>query len=121
AAGWSPVDELLRQRGGATRYDNALEQFVPDTIPDTVAVAGKANGIYDLPARTRDGEAAAEELLAYLDGTLPVSSRPSRPNVAHSASYPVVHNAKGKAFVDLDEDLQVHDIEQAVHEGFEHA
>ena len=39
---------------------------------------------------------------------------------APGSAWPIIGHAKGKDFVDLDEDLQVHDIENALTEGYQH-
>ena len=118
--GYAPADGLLRQAGGRMRYEAALNQFVPEELPSAVYAAGKVNGLFDLAARMADGAAAGEEAAAAL-GLFPTpqTARPARPAIPHSHPYPIYPHPKGHAFVDLDEDVQVKDIEMAFQEGFD--
>ena len=131
SVGWAPTDGLLRQVRARMAYDSALEQFVPEALPAGVYAAGRINGVYDLESRQQDGRRAAAEAVAHTDvGTAPGEvgrspaatlhpSPPARDSFPRSHPYPVIAHPKGKNFVDLDEDLQVKDFENAVQEGFD--
>src|SRR5690606_24864327 len=41
SAGWAPAAALLYQAGTQMRYDQAVQQFVPNQLPDGVFAAGK--------------------------------------------------------------------------------
>jgi sarcosine oxidase subunit alpha len=119
SAGWAPAAALLYQAGTKMRYDNAVNQFVPEQLPEGVFAAGKVNGVYSLNARIHDGQRAAAEASQFLGcdtKTITVEhselSSPSHP-------YPIVHHPKGKNFVDFDEDIQVKDFINAAKEGFD--
>ncbi len=122
SVGFAPAHSLLYQAGGRTRYEPALEQFVPDALPDGVFVCGKANGHYDLEPRLADGEragAAAAVRLGFGANVPPVV--PIGPVECPTHGYPIFPHPKGKEFVDFDEDLQIRDFENAVQEGFNSA
>jgi sarcosine oxidase subunit alpha len=120
SVGWAPADSLFCQARGRMKYFGDLEQFVPDSAPPGVFVAGRLNGAYDLAARLSDGRRAGLAAAAFLgrySGDLPAT--PSRPANPPSHAYPVVEHPAGKVFVDLDEDVQLKDIKHAVQEGFD--
>ena len=58
SAGFTPTLNLLYQAGMKTRYDQTVEQFVPSQLPPGVFAAGRANGVYFIPGKIRDGERA---------------------------------------------------------------
>lgn len=130
SVGWAPVDGLLRQVRARMTYNGALEQFVPQTLPSGVFAAGRVNGIYPLEDRLQDGRRAAAEACTHIDMEVPrEAGAPPAPHLpstlsgeagpARSHPYPVIAHPKGKNFVDLDEDLQLKDFENAFQEGFD--
>ncbi|MEJ2392543.1 MAG: 2Fe-2S iron-sulfur cluster-binding protein [Gammaproteobacteria bacterium] len=119
SAGWVPAAALLYQAGARMRYAEVPGQFVPDQLPAGVFAAGRVNGVFDLNDRIDDGRAAAAEALAFLDVNRKSALRPGRAGVAHSHAYPIFAHARGKNFIDLDEDLMLKDLERAAAEGFD--
>lgn len=127
SAGWAPNAALLYQAGCKMRYDDALQQFVPQSLPAGVFASGKVCGVYGLQAAWQHARQTASQVLAYLN----VPEKPTQlpafdgdaPEVSGSASpshpYPMVAHPKGKNFVDFDEDLQLHDFFDAAQEGFD--
>jgi sarcosine oxidase, subunit alpha len=125
SAGWAPAAALLYQAGTGMQFDNALQQFVPNRLPDGIFAAGKVNGVFELDQRLRDGERAANEVLHYL-GNVSAKNGVEKhsgnaPSHAYPPShpYPIVPHPKGKNFVDFDEDIQIKDFENAAKEGFD--
>lgn len=120
SVGFTPALNLLYQAGMKTRYDQTVEQFVPSQLPPGVFAAGRANGVYFIPGKIRDGERAGLEAARYLGLGAPVGpaivpaevSSPNHP-------YPIIEHPKGKNFVDFDEDIQVKDFVNAAQEGFD--
>ena len=120
SVGWAPNIGLAYQAGGRFSYSEDIGQFVPETLPEHVFVAGRARGIYRLEDQLADGHraglAAARQLGRYdgppPDAPLPVGSSPSH-------SYAVFAHANKKNFVDLDEDLHLADFVNAHHEGYD--
>lgn len=119
SVGWAPAANLLYQAGTGMRYDAALEQFVPESLPEGVFACGRVNGVYDPPQKLRDGERAGRAAAAHAGhGTaapITVAQEPESP----SHPWPVVEHPKGKNFVDFDEDLQLRDFANAAQEGFD--
>jgi sarcosine oxidase subunit alpha len=100
------------------RFDDLLQQFVPDQLPEGVFACGRVNGAYRLESRMNDGERAGLAAAAHAghgaagqcDGR--IRDRPSH-------AWPIVAHPDGKNFVDFDEDLQLKDFENAVQEGYD--
>lgn len=120
SVGWAPADSLFCQAGGKMAYSDLLEQFVPDRVPPGVFAAGRLNGIYKLEDRLADGRRAGEAAAAHA-GVYggPLSEGPEREGPARSHPFPVFKHPKSREFLDLDEDVQVKDIENAVQEGYD--
>ena len=120
SVGFTPALNLLYQAGMKTRYDQTIEQFVPAQLPPGVFAAGRANGVYFIQGKIRDGERAGLDAARYLGLGAPVGpvivpaevSSPTHP-------YPIIDHPKGKNFVDFDEDIQVKDFVNAAQEGFD--
>lgn len=122
SVGWAPAANLLYQAGTRMRFDDAVQQFIPDQLPAGVFACGRVNGSYDWERKKQDGDRAALDALAFLgfSPSLPSIPRPA-PLVEESPShsYPVVDHPAGKNFVDFDEDLQFKDFKNAAQEGFD--
>jgi sarcosine oxidase, subunit alpha len=120
SVGFTPALNLLYQAGMKTRYDLAVEQFVPAQLPPGVFAAGRVNGIYSTQGKIRDGERAALEAARYLRLGEPVGPVVVPPEISSpNHRYPIVDHPKGKNFVDFDEDIQVKDFVNAAQEGFD--
>jgi len=129
SVGWAPADSLLRQVRTRMAYDTALEQFVPKDLPSGIFAAGRLNGVYGLDARLHDGRRAAAQACDHigLGGVGPSSSSPKvtegdgspTPPSPPSHPYPIFSHSRGKNFVDLDEDIQLKDLHNAMQEGFD--
>lgn len=126
SAGWAPAGHLLYQAGAQFAYDDTVHQLVPRTLPRGVFACGRVNGVFELDQRITDGEragsAAAAHAQARLRGGRSDESVPHdryRATEAHSDPWPIASHPKGREFVDLDEDLQIKDLKQAAHEGFD--
>jgi sarcosine oxidase, subunit alpha len=118
-AGWAPAAALLYQAGAGMQFDHALQQFVPNRLPDGIFAAGKVNGVFDLAQRLQDGARAANDALRYLGRPATEISIEKYNGSSPSHAYPFVPHPKGKNFVDFDEDIQIKDFENAAKEGFD--
>jgi len=119
SVGWAPAGGLLYQAGACLEYDTALEQVLPKSLPAGIYCAGRLNGVFDYLDQIDDATAAAGSALAYLGFSVPAVSRPVRAARPHSHRYPIIPHAKGREFVDFDEDLQIKDLTIAYREGFD--
>ena len=120
STGFAPAASLLYQAGGRMRYDDAVEQFVPATLPDGVFACGRVAGAYDPDAKTAQARDAGARAAAHALGrAAPVAIVVPPPAESPSHPWPIVEHPQGKNFVDFDEDLQVKDLRIAVQEGFD--
>jgi len=120
SVGWASADGLLRQGRTRMSYSEALEQYVPDALAPGMFAAGRVNGIYGLEDQLQDGERAGLAAAAHCGmqaRTLVPAPRHEGPPPSHP--YPVIPHPENKNFVDLDEDLQLKDFENAVKEGYD--
>ncbi len=119
SVGWAPAAQLLYQAGMRSRFDEAIQQFVPDLLPGGVFACGRVNGVHAFTDRLTDGERAGASAANAL-GLVASSVRAvRRDTTARSHPYPIFAHPKGKNFVDFDEDLQLRDFFDAAQEGFD--
>ena len=123
SVGFAPANGLLHQIGARMRYEGSIEQFVPDSLPEGVFACGKVNGVYGFAERLADGERAGRAAAAFCSGRVSTGASVSIPAAygAESPSHPwpIAEHARGKNFVDFDEDLQLCDLRNAAQEGFD--
>jgi sarcosine oxidase subunit alpha len=128
SVGWAPAANLLYQAGTKMRFDDYLQQFVPDQLPPGVFACGRVNGVYEFEQKLRDGQRAGLAAAAFLEFASTLTPNPSlqerearfNPNLSSpSHPYPFVEHPAGKNFVDFDEDLQFKDFPNAAQEGFD--
>ncbi|HKB83651.1 MAG TPA: glycine cleavage T C-terminal barrel domain-containing protein, partial [Burkholderiales bacterium] len=119
SVGYAPAAALLYQAGTKMRFDDTIQQFVPDLLPSGVFAAGRVNGVYALEDRQRDGVRAGVEAARYLGFTSGPPPAVARPTVSPNHPYPIFDHPRAKNFVDFDEDLQLGDFVNAVQEGFD--
>jgi sarcosine oxidase, subunit alpha len=119
ATGWAPAANLLYQAGATMRFEDRLQQFVPDKLPDRVFACGRVNGVFEFKNKLQDGRRAGLAAVAAIAGQeLPtVDVAPETEILSHA--FPIVDHPKGKNFVDFDEDLQLKDFFNAAQEGFD--
>lgn len=137
SVGFAPANALLHQAGAKMRFDAASEQFVPAALPAGVFACGKVAGVYGLEDRLQSGRESGAGAAGHVgfggvaaalrSGTsAPKESASSRAHLRahpaaqpHSHAFPIFPHPKGKEFVDLDEDLTIRDLANAVQEGFD--
>jgi sarcosine oxidase subunit alpha len=125
SGGWSPVVHLNAQSGARPVWDEETAMFRPGEPTQAQVSAGGANGTLDLLGCLREGAAAGahaargcglEAKLTVADAAqvdseaiLPLWALPS----------PYTRGRGPKAFIDMQNDVGVADIELAVREGFQ--
>jgi sarcosine oxidase, subunit alpha len=127
----SPAASLLLQSGARARYDAAAGRFSAEALPAMVHAAGAVAGHEDADAAELSGTIAGGEAAAaagFGGAALPKETETARAALAQlrapapTATPPAVaHDGgkKGKAFVDLDEDITAKDVVFAVDEGYD--
>ena len=119
SGGWNPTVHLTCHRGGRPVWRDDLLAFVPaeGAVPDLFP-CGAADGVFSTAGCLRDGVRAAREALAVLgiDAQDPPVPR------AEDGSYeiaPLWHvPGRGRAWLDLQNDVTVKDVALAAHEHF---
>ncbi|MES2554492.1 MAG: FAD-dependent oxidoreductase [Pseudomonadota bacterium] len=119
SAGWAPAAALLYQAGTGMRFDNDIQQFVPQRLPVGVFAAGKVNGVFELEQRVNDGLRAAGDAIRYLGLQAAEVAVAAHAGNSPSHPYPIVEHANSRNFIDFDEDLQLKDFLNAAQEGFD--
>ncbi|MGC1346220.1 MAG: sarcosine oxidase subunit alpha family protein [Methyloceanibacter sp.] len=118
--GWNPTLHLTCHLGGKPVWHEALNAFVPGSVPSGVAVAGAAAGHLTLakalPDGTRLGAAAASDL--GFAGSVPPMPPVGGEETALATPLWRVQGGKGPAFVDIQNDVTTKDIELALQEGY---
>ena len=117
SGGWSPAVHLFSQSRGSLRYDESLATFVPDEAAQACVSVGGASGELSLASALRTGAEAA----AMITGT----EMPDLPTTT-GESYAITPlwrvdapGAKGRAFLDIQNDVTVDDVHLALREGYE--
>lgn len=129
SGGWSPTLHLLGQRSGKPAFDDALAAFVPGTtIEDGFHVAGSAGGKISTIDCILDGQAKGLEAAGASGFGAPEGSEDVRAldlsDGWEAPLHPVwdVCDSTGKspkkAFVDLQHDVTVSDIELTHRQGY---
>lgn len=119
SVGWASAANLLYQAGTKMRFDDFLQQFVPETLPPGVFACGRVNGMFDFDQKLLDGKRAGLEAANYLGlgDKLEIDVAPEIESPSYG--WAIAPHPKGKEFVDFDEDLQYKDFVNAIAEGFD--
>jgi len=123
SGGYCPATALASQLGAALKWQDAIAAFTPELAPAAGRVAGAARGVFGLAAAARNGEAAARVIAAELaQATLAAGLELALPPDAEATTIGALWEvrARGKAFVDLQNDVTAADVRLAHLEGYEH-
>ena len=119
SGGWNPSVHLTTHLGGRPVWNEAIAAFVPGALPPGMSVAGAAAGNFaladDFASGAREGAAAAEA--TGFHARLPNGPSVEPETVAVTPLWRV-RGARGKSFVDAQNDVTPGDIELAEREGF---
>lgn len=119
SGGWSPSVHLASHLGGRPRWSESLAAFEPGGLPPGMTVAGAANGQFGLAdaleAGARFGLAAAAD--CGFSGHAVEQPAVDAESLAQG-SFSSLRGARGKAFLDFQNDVTVADVELAYREGF---
>lgn len=119
SGGWNPNIAVSCHLGGRPDWNDVLAAFVPSTAPEGMSVAGAASGKYSLAACLQDGSAAGAAAADAMGRRGLDASQPHAEDEPVSLS-PVWHitGGRGKAFLDLQNDVTVNDVQLADREGY---
>ena len=120
SGGWNPNVHLTCHHGGKPVWREEIAAFAPgDGVPGGMAVAGAAGGSFTTAAALAEGHRTAIEAL----GGLGLSAAAGEPPGASDEPVEVspfwhVRESRSRAWLDLQNDVTVKDVEQAHREGF---
>ena len=121
SGGWSPNVHLTSHHRSRPQWNEAIQAFVPaDHLPAGQIPAGSAKGRFALSDCLSSGEDAA---IAAAEALGTSAARGTLPDVGPSSTEPVksiwtVPGGKGRAWVDLQNDVTTKDVKLAFQEGF---
>jgi len=117
----APAGGLLAQTGVTLRYDESRGAHMPADLPPNLHAAGSVNGVSKLVEVIADGERAGGQAARKTKSGGSKSAAKGKNNSKAGARppSPILDHPEGKAFVDLDEDLTVGDIRDAVALGYQ--
>lgn len=123
SGGHSPYTVLATQLGAALTWQESIAAFTPELDEALGAVAGAAGGTFGLAAAAADGSRAAHVLARTLGAPGPPQSA-TPPPPADPPHSPLLClwevRRRGKAFVDLQNDVTAADVRLALREGYAH-
>jgi sarcosine oxidase subunit alpha len=114
SAGTVPAFNLASQGGASVSYDPVLRNFVVESRSTALQVVGQLAGLTDLDQALEHADAAGRRA-AHGGEIAAARTTPVRRTVL--PAWPIYESA-GKAFVDLDEDLQPEDLRETVRLGY---
>ena len=118
--GWNPTLALTCHRGGKPAWNDDIAAFVPGpAVAKDMKTVGAARGTLSLAGALAEGAHAGAEAASLRGGnavTIPIPR--AADDKFQIAPLWYVKNSRGKAFVDLQNDVTVKDIAIARQEGF---
>ncbi|MEL7344377.1 MAG: 2Fe-2S iron-sulfur cluster-binding protein, partial [Pseudomonadota bacterium] len=119
SGGWSPNVHLTSHQRGKPIWNPQINAFVPgETLPFGMLVAGAAKGEMTLGTALRSGSQTAVEVAKDLGKTVTAQTPTASDEPSDSAPIFHIGAGKGRAWVDLQNDVTTKDIKQSHAEGF---
>ena len=120
SGGWNPNLALSSQHRGRPIWNDAIAAFTPGPNgPVGLSFAGAANGHFSTHAALTTGACAATEALIALGFTASAHDLPTAEDAPTAISpFWQVQSGKGRAWIDLQNDVTVKDIKLSHQEGF---
>ena len=127
SGGWNPAVHLHSQAGGRIEWHDELACFVPGQSVQSSLSAGAGNGAFGLDECLAQGQEAGREAASRLGHSLPAPIPDEVLQQHTEALQPLwrvpddsIASAKGKQFVDYQNDTTLSDLRLALSEGYEH-
>ena len=123
SGGYSPAMALASQLGAASGWQAEIAAFTPELDSSSGRVVGAARGVFGLAAAVRDAESAAGAIAAELGRAVSAAGAELElpPDAQATPIAPLWEvPGRGKAFVDLQNDVTAEDVRLAQREGYEH-
>ena len=125
SGGWSPNLQVTLHEAGARRFSPSIADFTADDQPDWRIATGAANGELELGTVMSNsyavGARAARAMGHDRDaGAAPNADGDRSPDLVPFWRSPATRRQESRQFVDLQNDVTVADLRQALAEGFTH-
>ena len=123
SGGWSPAVHLTSHTGIKPVYRPDIAAFVPGGFAPNHFAAGAVTGEFSTPGAIRDGAVAGRKAASASGHEAPDDDIPSLTIAGESSAiepvWQAAHKSKGKAFVDFQNDVSLHDLAVAHQEGYQ--
>ena len=119
SGGWSPNLHLTCHTDGKPVWREDIQAFVPGAnLPAAMQVVGAANGTFGLGAILTEATEAGRRAAENAGHTSSAKAPQAEDNPFDISPFWQVEGAKGRAWVDLQNDVTAKDVAQASREGF---
>jgi len=118
SAGWNPNAQLVAQLGTSFAFDTRANALLPSAQVGLTLSSGACRGLSSINDCITDGHRQALRAIAQIKSKTPAEDK--LPVIPAAGNTPTYHDGRGKAFVDLQNDVTRADLELAVHEGYQH-
>jgi len=120
SGGWNPNVHLTGHQRGRPDWREDISAFVPGKdLPVGMSVAGAANGALTLGAALAEGKNVADAIVSDLGFSASKQAAPKAEDEAFEvAPFWHVGESRGRAWLDLQNDVTVKDVKQSHLEGF---
>jgi methylglutamate dehydrogenase subunit C len=124
SGGWSPAVHLTSHNGAKPVWSDAAAGFIPGPLAAGQFSAGSIRGTYETSACIGEGHAAAAAALTHLGRPAPLAHAFDLAELTDSIGstiepvWEVPGHRKGKAFIDMQNDVTATDVHQAWREGY---
>ncbi|MDW4551232.1 2Fe-2S iron-sulfur cluster-binding protein [Defluviimonas sp. D31] len=115
SAGWMPTAHLAAQLGARLTFDQVTQSLRPAADDGVMRPVGAARGVLGTAACLADGKAAAHEVMAELEMHKHLGLPRPDPTPAPAKGFTA---RRGRAFVDLQNDVTRADLALAQREGY---
>ena len=120
SGGWIPTIHLHSQAGGRPNFDERWQCFLPGDAREDWVAAGACNGVFSSRGCLEEGSDAGKRVLQELDLVVAETELPDCELIPNEVVAPLAR-PDGKCFVDLQNDVTIADLEQALTEGYRSA
>ncbi len=118
SGGFNPNVHLTCHERGRPQWQEKNQCFIPGNIPKGMEVAGAASGVFDLKNIFEETSLKMKNILAYLGYKHRKVIKLTADHTPYNVSTFSKSLAKGKVWIDLQNDVTIKDIKIAVQEGF---
>ena len=120
SGGWNPAVHLFSQSRGSLKFDADIAAFVPDKAAQACTCAGASEGKMTLQDALHDGAAKAAEAINSVGFKPNILANIAAQDTPYSGSplWRVESPKYCKAFLDIQNDVTVDDVQLALREGY---